>query len=91
LREEDSKEELDLKRKKQAAETSLQENIVQYDQTMEEWRKKKQQLQDELDKIQDELKNKREYFVTLEQKKEREKLVMMEFEEKKKAHELWHA
>jgi len=33
---------------------------------MEEWRKNKKQMHDELNRIQDELKNKREYFITLE-------------------------
>jgi|688.fasta_scaffold1589546_1 hypothetical protein len=46
---------------------------------MEEWRKNKKQMivliinKDEINKIKDELKNKREYFVTLEQKKQRER------------------
>ena len=41
-------------------------------------------FKEELDKIHDELKNKKEYFVTLKAKKEREKMVEKEFEEKKK-------
>ena len=86
MREDDNKEETDLKRKKQAADQYYAEYINSYDGIMEDWRKSKKQMQvfinfirhffenfkfitffqDELNKIQDELKNKREYFVTLE-------------------------
>lgn len=83
-REDDNKEETDLKRKKQAADQYYAENVNQYDQIMEEWRKNKKQMQDELNKIQDELKNKREYFITLEQKKLREFEVEEEFKKKQK-------
>lgn len=52
---------------------------------MEEWKSKKKQMiveifiQDEINKIKDELKNKREYFITLEQKKKRESEVEADF------------
>ena len=36
-------------------------------------------IQDEINKIKDELKNKREYFITLEQKKKRESEVEADF------------
>lgn len=66
MRDDDSKEEQDLKNKKKNADANYADNLKQYDDILEEWRRNKKQLKDELNKIEDELKNKREYFVTLE-------------------------
>ncbi|EGR29595.1 laminin a family protein, putative [Ichthyophthirius multifiliis] len=88
LQVEHATEETKLKQKKVTSQNGLEDNIKQYDVTMEELHKIKKDLEDELSKIKEESESLKEDLAKVDDEKSREKELYEEFKLKKEQWEI---
>lgn len=82
-----TKEEGELKRKKETSEQFLAENISNYDTLMKKWKEEKGEIMVEYNQIKRDLKDLVEHFKTVDKELTREKNTQEEFELKRKVHQ----